>query len=56
MPNYEFMCVNEGTTIIVDLPMDHKIPHCRLCGKQLRRVYSAVPAIFKGKGWAGKDG
>ena len=56
VPNYEFMCVNEGTTIILDLSMDHEIPHCQLCGKQLRRVYSAVPAIFKGKGWAGKNG
>jgi len=56
MPNYEYKCVNEGTTIIVDLPMDHEIPHCQWCDKQLRRVYSAVPAIFKGTGWASKDG
>ena len=56
MPNYEFMCVNEGTTIILDLSMDHEIPHCQLWGKQLRRVYTSVPAIFKGKGWGGKNG
>jgi predicted nucleic acid-binding Zn ribbon protein len=56
MPNYEFMCVNEGLTIILDLPMDHEIPYCQVCGKQLRRVYTSVPAIFKGSGWAGKDG
>jgi predicted nucleic acid-binding Zn ribbon protein len=58
MPNYEFMCVNvcEGLTIILDLPMDHEIPCCQVCGVKLRRVYSSVPAIFKGTGWAGKGG
>ena len=56
MPNYDYMCDDEGTLIVLDLPMDHKIPHCQACEKLLRRVYTAVPAIFKGTGWAGKNG
>jgi predicted nucleic acid-binding Zn ribbon protein len=56
MPNYDYMCDGEGLVIVLDLPMDHKIPHCQVCDKPLRRVYTAVPAIFKGDGWAGKLG
>jgi putative FmdB family regulatory protein len=56
MPNYDYMCDKEGTLIVLELPMDHKIPDCQVCNKPLRRVYTAVPAIFKGTGWAGKLG
>jgi predicted nucleic acid-binding Zn ribbon protein len=56
MPNYDYMCDKEGTLIVLDLPMDHKIPNCQVCDEPLRRVYTAVPAIFKGTGWAGKLG
>jgi putative FmdB family regulatory protein len=54
MPNYDYECPGEGLMIVLDLPMDHKIPHCQVCGAELKRVYTAVPAIFKGTGWAGK--
>ena len=56
VPNYDYMCDKEGTLIVLDLSMDHKIPLCQACGLELRRVYTAVPAIFKGTGWAGKSG
>jgi predicted nucleic acid-binding Zn ribbon protein len=56
MPNYDYECAGEGLKIILDLPMDHKIPHCQVCNAPLRRIYTAVPAIFKGTGWAAKDG
>jgi predicted nucleic acid-binding Zn ribbon protein len=56
MPKYDYMCDKEGTLIVLDLPMDHKIPLCQVCDIELRRVYTAVPAIFKGSGWAGKGG
>lgn len=56
MPNYEYECDGEGEVIVLDLPMDHKIPHCQVCGAQLRRVYTAVPFILRGTGWASKDG
>ena len=56
MPNYDYMCDKEGTLIVLELPMDHKIPDCQVCDEPLRRVYTAVPAIFKGDGWAGKLG
>jgi putative FmdB family regulatory protein len=54
MPNYEYLCDNEGLVSILDLPMDHKIPQCQVCGADMKRVFTAVPAIFKGSGW-GKD-
>jgi len=56
MPNYEYFCDGEGSLIILDLPMDHKIPLCQVCNAPLRRIYNAIPTIFKGTGWAGKDG
>jgi len=56
VPNYEYECDREGLSIILDLPMGHKIPLCQGCGFELNRVYSAVPSIFKGTGWACKDG
>jgi predicted nucleic acid-binding Zn ribbon protein len=54
MPNYEYACDREGSSIVLDLPMDHEIPLCQVCGFELSRVYTVVPAIFKGSGWAGK--
>ena len=54
MPNYEYECDGEGLSIVLYLPMEHEIPCCQVCGAELKRVYTAVPAIFKGNGWAGK--
>ena len=56
MPNYEYECDREGLNIVLHLPMEHEIPLCQGCGFELSRVYTAVPAIFKGSGWAGKSG
>ncbi len=56
VPNYEYACDREGSSIVLDLPMQHEIPLCQVCGFELSRVYSAIPAIFKGTGWAGKVG
>jgi len=56
MPNYEYECPGEEIAIVMELPMDHKTPNCQVCGAIMRRVYTAVPAIFKGNGWAGKRG
>ena len=56
MPNYDYACDGEGLVIVLGLPMDHKIPHCQGCNAPMRRVYTAVPSIFRGTGWAGKDG
>jgi predicted nucleic acid-binding Zn ribbon protein len=56
MPNYDYACDIEGSLIVLELPMDHEIPQCQVCNTPLRRVYVAVPTIFKGTGWAGKDG
>ena len=56
MPKYDYECANEGLTIVLDLPMDHKIPKCQVCGAEMRRIYTAVPFILRGTGWACKDG
>jgi putative FmdB family regulatory protein len=56
MPSYEYECDGEGLSIVLDLSMEHEIPCCQVCGAKLRRVYTAVPAIFKGTGWGGKNG
>jgi putative FmdB family regulatory protein len=55
MPNYDYECAGEGLTIVLDLPMDHKIPKCQVCGAEMRRIYTAVPFILRGTGWASKD-
>jgi hypothetical protein len=54
MPNYQYQCDGEGLSIVLELPMDHEIPRCQACGSNLRRIYTAIPAIFKGSGWGGK--
>lgn len=56
MPNYDYECPGEGIVIVMDLPMEHKTPNCQVCGAVMRRIYTAVPFILKGTGWAGKDG
>ena len=56
MPNYDYECAGEGVVIVMDLPMDHKTPKCQVCGAEMRRIYTAVPFILKGTGWAAKDG
>ena len=56
MPNYDYECPLWGEVIVMDLPMDHKTPKCQVCGAEMLRIYTAVPFILKGTGWAGKDG
>jgi predicted nucleic acid-binding Zn ribbon protein len=56
MPSYDYICDREGSSIVLDLPMQHEIPLCQVCGFELTRVYTTVPSIFKGTGWACKDG
>ena len=56
MPNYDYECPGEGVVIVMDLPMEHKTPNCQVCGAAMKRIYTAVPFILRGTGWAGKDG
>ncbi len=56
MPNYDYECPGEEIVIVMDLPMEHKTPKCQVCGAEMRRVYTAVPFILRGTGWASKDG
>ena len=54
MPNYDYECPGEEVVMEFDLAFDHTPPACPTCGAKMRRVYSATPAIFKGRGWGAK--
>lgn len=54
MPKYDYECPGEEIVVEFDLAFDHDTPKCETCGADMRRVYSATPAIFKGTGWGSK--
>lgn len=58
MPTYEFKCTCRTLNIdmsFAELDRVRKEPWtCAHCGNELQRVFTATPAIFRGKGW-GKD-
>lgn len=52
MPTYDFKCEQCKTTFELSLSFDNKdMQYCEDCEKPLLRIYSAVPAHFKGTGW-----
>ena len=52
MPIYEFRCDTDKTKVEIQQGFhDNTIPNCPLCGKEMRKVISATPAIFRGTGW-----
>jgi len=53
MPTYLFECECGKVTEKV-LSLDQERTHTCDCGKQAKRVYTVIPAHFKGSGW-GKD-
>ena len=54
MPKYDYECLREGVVAEFDLAIDHNAPFCNTCGSVMRKVFTATPAIFKGKGWGSK--
>ena len=54
MPTYDYECPGEEVVMEFDLAFAHEPPACPTCGAKMRRVYSATPAIFKGRGWGSK--
>jgi predicted nucleic acid-binding Zn ribbon protein len=54
MPKYDYECLREGVVAEFNLAIDHNAPFCNTCGSVMRKVFTATPAIFKGKGWGGK--
>lgn len=56
MPIYEFNCskCELNTELQSNFKDEVKPPQCNKCGVEMRRVYSAPAAIFKGTGWGGK--
>lgn len=53
MPTYLFEC-ECGKVTERQIRLDEGITYTCECGKEARRVYTVIPAIFKGTGW-GKD-
>jgi putative FmdB family regulatory protein len=54
MPKYDYECPGEEVIMEFDLAFDHEPPACTTCGAKMRRVFTATPAIFKGRGWGAK--
>jgi putative FmdB family regulatory protein len=56
VPIYEFNCskCELNTELQSNFKDEVKPPQCNKCGVEMRRVYSAPAAIFKGTGWGGK--
>lgn len=58
MPTYEFKCPDCGHHIYLSLPMSEmegRREFCPMCPAEMRRVFTAAPAIFRGGGWASKS-
>lgn len=58
MPIYEFECDNCDANVRFDKEFKINEPHeleCPVCTGQMRKVYQATPAIFKGSGFYSTD-
>lgn len=60
MPIYEFECQNDQceANARYDKEFPINVEHefdCPFCGEAMRKVYSSVPAIFKGSGYYSTD-
>jgi putative FmdB family regulatory protein len=53
MPTYLFQCDCEKVTELI-LSMDEEHTCICECGKEAKKVYTVIPAIFKGSGWGSK--
>jgi len=55
MPTYDFICpkCNAETSRQLSITGDHTIT-CN-CGELMNKIFTTMPIIFKGNGWAGKD-
>lgn len=52
MPTYEFRCDGDKTMIEIQQGFhDGTIPSCPLCGKDMKKIFSATPVHFKGTGF-----
>lgn len=60
MPIYEFECTNDlcESNLRYDKELSINEPHtveCGFCHELMRKIYSSVPAIFKGSGFYSTD-
>ena len=58
MATYEFKCDRCGTMAIInraiDADGDVDAGNCMACAIPMTRIWSAIPAVFKGTGWGSK--
>ena len=54
MPTYFFLCECEKVTEL-QLAMDEEHICICECGKKASKVYTVIPAIFKGTGWGANE-
>ena len=54
MAKYEYQCLKCETITEVERSIGHDEKRPKCCRKNMVRIYSATPAIFKGKGWGGQ--
>jgi putative FmdB family regulatory protein len=52
MPTYDFKCEECGVAFELNIPMG-ELAYCEDCEKPLTKLFTPVPAIFKGTGWGG---
>ena len=56
MPTYQYACTACGERLeAVQTFTDAPLTECRVCGGQLRKVFSAVGVVFKGSGFYKTD-
>jgi putative FmdB family regulatory protein len=57
MPTYEYKCDNCGGTIEIQVAMEDRDNHWECsCGDPMKRVYTAVPVKFNGRGFYSTGG
>jgi putative FmdB family regulatory protein len=57
MPTYEFRCdIDKSMLEIQQGFYDNDIPNCPLCGKEMNKVFRAVPTHFRGTGFYSTGG
>jgi predicted nucleic acid-binding Zn ribbon protein len=58
MATYEFQCNQCGNMAIINRSIDADgdlcAPVCTACQLSMTRIWSAIPAVFKGSGWGAK--
>lgn len=53
MATYEYICEDQHVTVEVrGMTEDQVVSECELCGKEIKRLFTAPPIQFKGSGFS----